>query len=64
MWGLLVFLIGIAYGFMTPGKTDKSRLFWKGLIWGFIAAVVLAIIGRVFNANPLGIRDTGILGFT
>lgn len=62
MWGLLVFLIGIAYGWMSPGKQDKSTLFKKGLLWGLIIAIVVSLLGFFFNANPLGLADNGFLG--
>ena len=58
-WGLVVFLIGIAYGWMSPGKQDKSTLFKKGLLWGLIIAIVVALLGFFFNANPLGLGDSG-----
>lgn len=63
MWGLLLFLVGIAYGYMTPGRQDKSRLFWKGLLIGVVGAILLSIIGWVTNSNPLAIQDTGFWGF-
>lgn len=63
MWGWILLFIGIAYGYMTPGKQDKSRLFWKGLIIGLVAAVVLTLIGWVTNSNPVVLGDTGFWGF-
>ena len=62
MWGLIVFVIGIAYGYMSPGRQDKSTLFKKGLLWGLIIAVVVALLGFFFNANPLGFGDMGFFG--
>ena len=53
MWGFLVFLIGLAYGWMSPGRQDKSRLFMRGLLWGVVIAVVLALIGFFFGSNPV-----------
>jgi uncharacterized membrane protein YadS len=61
-WGLVVFLIGIAYGYMSPGRQDKSQLFKKGLLWGLIIAIVVALLGFFFNANPLGLADNGFFG--
>lgn len=58
-WGLVVFLIGIAYGWMSPGRQDKSTLFKRGLLWGLIIAIVVALLGFFFNANPLGLGDVG-----
>jgi uncharacterized membrane protein YadS len=62
MWLLLVALIaGIAYGYMAAGKQDKSRLFFKGLLIGVVVAVVVALLGWMFNMNPLGLADQGML---
>ena len=60
-WGLVVFLVGIAYGWMMAGKQDKSDIFKRGLLWGLVAAIVVAILGYFFNVNPLGLGDTGFL---
>lgn len=62
-WGLIVFIVGIAYGYMSPGRQDKSTLFKKGLLWGLIIAVVLALIGLIApDFNPLG-AAVGAMGF-
>lgn len=61
-WGLVVFLVGIAYGYMAVGRQDKGDLFKKGLLWGLLIAVVVALLGFFFNANPLGLGDTGFFG--
>ncbi len=60
-WGLVIFLVGVAYGWLSPGRQDKSRLFWTGLVWGLIIAVVVALLGFFFNVNPLGLADVGFL---
>lgn len=63
MWGLLIALvIGLAYGYMAPGRQDKSRLFWKGLLFGIITALVLAVIGWFSDINPLGLGDSSFFG--
>ena len=63
MWGLLIALvIGLAYGYMSPGRQDKSRLFWKGLLWGVVIALVLAVIGWFMDLSPLGLGDASFFG--
>jgi len=37
---LIVFIIGIAFGFFRPGKEDK----WGLLKWGLILGIVLGIL--------------------
>ncbi|GEM_PF-1184803 len=60
-WGLVVFLVGIAYGWLSPGRQNKGRIFRDGLLWGLLVAVVVALLGFFFNANPLGLGDVGFL---
>lgn len=60
-WGLVVFLVGIAYGWLSPGRQDKSHIFKEGLLWGLAVAVVVALLGFFFKANPLGLGDVGFL---
>lgn len=61
MWGLIVFLVGILYGWLTPGTQDKGRLFLNGLLIGVVLAIVLALFGAAINAAPLPL-GTGVLG--
>ena len=61
-WGLVVFLVGLAYGYMSPGRADKSQLFKRGILYGIVVAVVVALIGFLFQANPLGLGDVGFFG--
>lgn len=62
-WGLIVFIVGIAYGYMSPGRQDKSTLFKKGLLWGLVIALVLAVIGFLApDFSPLG-STVGAMGF-
>ncbi|HVL49704.1 MAG TPA: hypothetical protein VM889_14200 [Candidatus Thermoplasmatota archaeon] len=62
MWGPLLALIGgIAYGYLSPGREDKSRLLVKGFLIGLVIAVVLSILGAIFGANPLGLGGAGFI---
>ncbi|MEA3201555.1 MAG: hypothetical protein QOE90_2983 [Thermoplasmata archaeon] len=54
MWGILLpILIGIAVGYFSPGKQDKSHMFKIGALWALGLAIVIAIIGYVTGNNPL-----------
>ena len=39
-WGILVVLVGIAYGYFTPGRQSKMQILKKGLLWGLVVAIV------------------------
>jgi hypothetical protein len=40
LYYLIVFIIGIAFGFLRPGKEDK----WGLLKWGLILGIILGIL--------------------
>ena len=61
IWGLLVLVIGGLYGFFTPGRENKSRLFIKGVIIGVVVAVIFALLGGLSGSAPLGI-GSGFVG--
>ncbi|MCA1830490.1 MAG: hypothetical protein LC663_03115 [Actinobacteria bacterium] len=65
MWGTIITLVvGIAYGYLTPGRQNKTELFKKGVLWGIVIAVVLAVLGFVFGSNPLFLTGAGgVIGF-
>jgi hypothetical protein len=53
MWGLLIaVLIGVAVGYFSAGKQDKSRLFWIGALWAVVVAAILNVTGWFVNINP------------
>lgn len=52
MWGLILFLVGLAYGFFASGRQDKSRLFMTGLLIGLVLAIVFGLLG--------GMRGVGL----
>lgn len=62
-WGLLALLVGVLYGWLTPGRQDKSRLVMMGLVYGLIIGLVLALLGWVIGSNPLFLgAGSGVLG--
>lgn len=54
MWGLIAFLFGLLYGWISPGRQNKSRLLWNGLWIGLLIAVVLLVIGFATGEPALG----------
>lgn len=58
MWGLVIaFVIGILVGYFSPGRENKSRLFWIGAIWALVIALVLNIAGWFLDVNPTTAGD-------
>lgn len=62
MFGWLAFFVGIAYGYLKPGKQDKLDILKTGVIVGILLAVVFALLGFALNYDPLGFGATGIVG--
>jgi hypothetical protein len=60
-WGLVLLVVGILYGWLSPGRQDKSRLFKSGFLVGIVLSIVFAVIGLLVGASPLGV-GTGVLG--
>ena len=44
---VLIIIIGIIYGYMKPGKEDRSTLLKKGVVIGIILGAVLVILGLI-----------------
>lgn len=62
MWGWLAFFVGIAYGYMKPGRQDKSDVLKTGIIVGIVVALLFALLGWAVNFDPLGFGMVGIVG--
>jgi hypothetical protein len=60
-WGLIVVLVGIAYGYFTPGRQSKMAILKRGLLWGLVIAVVFAVLGYFLNVDPLGLTGAGLI---
>lgn len=55
MWFyILVILLGLAFGYMRPGRESKWGLLKNGVIIGIILGVVLGLIGWMFNMSFFG----------
>lgn len=62
-WGVLALVVGVLYGWLTPGKQDKGRMLMTGLMYGLVIGLVLAIVGWAFGSNPIFLGNgSGILG--
>lgn len=61
MWGLLLFFVGLLYGWMGPGEQDKGRLLWSGFLMGIVIALALCLLGAALGSDPLPFGD-GIAG--
>ncbi len=42
---LLVFIVGVIYGYISPGKEDKMKLLKKGLKIGVITGIIFGLLG-------------------
>ncbi|HVL86693.1 MAG TPA: hypothetical protein VM681_01600 [Candidatus Thermoplasmatota archaeon] len=63
-WGLVVFLFGIVYGYVTPGRQDKVGLFKTALLVGVVLGILFALVGFVVDLSPVGFASgQDVLGF-
>ena len=44
---ILIIIIGIIYGYMKPGKEDRSTLLKKGVIIGIILGAIMVVLGLI-----------------
>jgi uncharacterized membrane protein len=44
---ILIIIIGIIYGYMKPGKEDRSALLKKGVVIGIILGAIMVILGLI-----------------
>ena len=44
---ILIIIIGIIYGYMKPGKEDRSTLLKKGVVIGIILGAVMVVLGLI-----------------
>jgi hypothetical protein len=41
----LTFVLGIIYGYVSPGRENRGALLWKGLMIGVVLAIILVVLG-------------------
>lgn len=51
----LTFVIGIVYGYASPGKEDKWGIFKTGLLVGLVLAVIFGLLGFFLPVPGLGL---------
>lgn len=54
-WGLVTFIIGLFYGWLSPGREAKWALLKTGLLIGLVLALVFVLLGFLVGATPLGL---------
>jgi ABC-type multidrug transport system permease subunit len=59
-WGLVVLVLGFAYGALKPGRQDKGRLFREGVLIGAVVAAILLLLGFLTHVPVLEIA--GVVG--
>ncbi len=42
---ILTFVLGIIYGYVSPGRENRGALFRKGLMIGIVLAIILVVLG-------------------
>lgn len=55
MIGWLALLGGIAFGYFSPGRQDLKSLLKKGLLYGIVIAIALAVIASLLDMSVLGV---------
>jgi len=44
---LLIVIVGILYGYLKPGKEDRTALLKKGILIGVILAIILVALSAI-----------------
>lgn len=57
---IFAFIIGLAYGYVKPGKEKRWELFKKGIVYGIILGIIFGIIG--FFVGGLFLFAVGAIG--
>lgn len=50
---ILIIIIGIIYGYMKPGKEDRSALLKKGVVIGIILGAITVVLGLLVGGGFL-----------
>jgi len=50
---ILIFIIGIIYGYRKPGKEDSSALLKKGVVIGIILGAIMVVLGLLSGSRGI-----------
>ena len=50
---ILIIIIGIIYGYMKPGKEDRSAILKKGVVIGIILGAIMVVLGMIGGGGIL-----------
>ncbi len=50
---ILSFILGIIYGYASPGREDRSMLLRNGLLIGIILGIILVVLGLLVSPGLL-----------
>ena len=56
----LTFVLGIIYGYVSPGRENRSALLWKGLIVGIVLAIILAGLGLFVGGTIMALSGMAV----
>jgi hypothetical protein len=58
---MLALIVGVLYGYMSPGKEDKMKILKNGLKWGVMIGVALAVLNLLLGGGFL-MSGAGLFG--
>ncbi len=56
----LTFVLGIIYGYVSPGRENRGALFRKGLIAGIVLAIILAGLGLFVGGTIMALSGMAV----
>jgi hypothetical protein len=58
---MLALIVGVLYGYMSPGKEDKMKILKNGLKWGVMIGIALAVLNLLLGGGFL-MSGAGLFG--
>ncbi len=56
----LTFVLGIIYGYVSPGRENRSALLKKGLMIGIVLAIILVVLGSFMGGAIMVLSGVAI----